>query len=64
MSAKKLSLEDVVSIEGKVVLRPDDAQNKNSKTGMIDIEALITYNKSKRLHLILMIETQLWKITD
>ena len=38
LNAKKLSLEDVVSIEGKVVLRPGDAQNKNSKTGMIDIE--------------------------
>ena len=49
MSAKKLSLEDVISIEGKVVLRPDEAQNKNSKTGMIDIEVakLITYNKSE-----------------
>ena len=48
-SAKKLSLEDVISIEGKVVLRPDEAQNKNSKTGMIDIEVakLITYNKSE-----------------
>ena len=49
MSAKKLSLEDVISIEGKVVLRPDEAQNKNSKTGMIDIEVakLVTYNKSE-----------------
>ena len=48
LNAKKLSLEDVVSIEGKVVLRPKDAQNPNSKTGMIDIEVikLITYNKS------------------
>ena len=49
MSAKKLSLEDVISIEGKVVLRPAEAQNKNSKTGMIDIEVatLVTYNKSE-----------------
>jgi len=49
MSAKKLSLEDVISIEGKVVLRPVEAQNKNSKTGMIDIEVatLVTYNKSE-----------------
>ena len=49
ISAKKLSLEDVISIEGKVMLRPDEAQNKNSKTGMIDIEVvkLITYNKSE-----------------
>ena len=49
MSAKKLSLEDVISIKGKVVLRPDEAQNKNSKTGMIDIEVskFITYNKSE-----------------
>ena len=49
MSAKKLSLEDVISIEGKVVLRPDEAQNKNSQTGMIDIEVskFITYNKSE-----------------
>ena len=49
LSAKKLSLEDVISIEGKVVLRPDEAQNKNSKTGMIDIEVatLVTYNKSE-----------------
>ena len=49
LSAKKLSLEDVISIEGKVVLRPAEAQNKNSKTGMIDIEVatLVTYNKSE-----------------
>ena len=48
LNAKKISLEDVVSIEGKVVLRPNDAQNPNSNTGMIDIEVikLITYNKS------------------
>jgi len=47
-SAKKLSLEDVVGIEGKVVLRPDEAQNDNSPTGLIDIEVtnLVIYNKS------------------
>tara|TARA_A100001011_G_scaffold11889_1_gene12971 strand:- start:20626 stop:22389 length:1764 start_codon:yes stop_codon:yes gene_type:complete len=49
LSAKKLSLEDVISIEGKVVLRPDEAKNENSNTGMIDIEVtnLIIYNKSE-----------------
>ena len=47
-SAKKLSLEDVIGIEGKVVLRPDEAQNHNSPTGSIDVEVtnLIIYNKS------------------
>ena len=47
-SAKKLSLEDVVGIEGKVVLRPDEAQNDSNPTGLIDIEVtnLIIYNKS------------------
>ena len=47
-SAKKLSLEDVIGIEGKVVLRPDEAQNHNSPTGLIDVEVtnLIIYNKS------------------
>jgi len=47
-SAKKLSLEDVVGIEGKVVLRPDEAQNDNSPTGLIDVEVtnLVIYNKS------------------
>jgi len=47
-SAKKLSLEDVVGIEGKVVLRPDEAQNDNNPTGLIDVEVtnLVIYNKS------------------
>ena len=47
-AAKKLSLEDVVGIEGKVVLRPNEAQNKESLTGMIDVEviSLNIYNKS------------------
>ena len=47
-ASKKLSLEDVVGIQGKVVLRPKEAQNKESFTGMIDIEviSLNTYNKS------------------
>jgi aspartyl-tRNA synthetase len=47
-AAKKLSLEDVVGIEGKVVLRPNEAQNKESLNGMIDVEviSLNIYNKS------------------
>ena len=47
-SAKKLSLEDVVGIQGKVVLRPDNAKNSEIITGSIDIEvnSLIIYNKS------------------
>ena len=46
--AKKLSLEDVIGIEGNVVLRPDEAKNKKVLTGLIDIEVtnLIIYNKS------------------
>ena len=47
-SAKKLSLEDVVGIKGKVVSRPDNAKNTKIITGGIDIEvtSLIIYNKS------------------
>ena len=47
-SSKKLSLEDVVGIEGKVVSRPDNAKNTDIITGGIDIEitSLIIYNKS------------------
>ena len=47
-SAKKLSLEDVVGIQGKVVLRPDNAKNPEIITGNIDLEvnSLIIYNKS------------------
>ena len=46
--AKKLSLEDVISIEGTVVSRPDEAKNKKVATGLIDIEVtnLLVYNKS------------------
>ena len=46
--AKKLSLEDVIGIEGKVVLRPIEAQNNKIKTGLIDIEVknIEIYNKS------------------
>ena len=47
-SAKKLSLEDVIGIEGKVVSRPDNAKNTKIITGGIDIEviSLVIYNKS------------------
>jgi len=46
--AKKLSLEDVIGIEGKVVLRPIEAQNNKIKTGLIDVEVknIEIYNKS------------------
>ncbi len=46
--AKKLSLEDVVGIEGLVVERPDEAKNKEISTGYIDVEvhSLNIYNKS------------------
>ena len=46
--AKKLSLEDVIGIEGVVVSRPDEAKNKKVATGLIDIEVnnLLIYNKS------------------
>jgi len=45
---KKLGLEDVIGITGKVVLRPDDAINKNISTGEIDVEVLklFVYNES------------------
>ncbi len=47
-SAKKLSLEDVIGIEGIVVSRPDNAKNNEIVTGGIDVEinSLIIYNKS------------------
>ena len=47
-SAKKLSLEDVIGIQGKVVSRPDNAKNNEIITGGIDVEiiSLIMYNKS------------------
>jgi len=45
---KKLGLEDVIGINGKVVSRPDDAINKNIPTGEIDVEVteLSIYNES------------------
>ena len=45
---KKLGLEDVIGITGKVVSRPDDAVNKNISTGEIDVEAtdLYIFNES------------------
>ena len=45
---KKLGLEDVIGITGKVVSRPDDAINKNIPTGEIDVEVteLSIYNES------------------
>ena len=48
IKAKKLSLEDVIGVEGKVVLRPIEAQNNKIKTGLIDIEVkkIEIYNKS------------------
>ena len=47
-SSKKLSLEDVIGIEGKVILRPNEAKNKDISTGSIDVEvlSLFIYNKS------------------
>ena len=46
--AKKLGLEDVIGIEGKVIQRPDDAINQNMVTGYIDVDvsSLIVYNES------------------
>jgi len=46
--AKKLGLEDVIGIKGTVISRPDEAVNKNIKTGEIDVEVsdLIVYNES------------------
>jgi len=45
---KKLGLEDVIGITGKVVSRPDNAVNKNILTGEIDVEVteLSIYNES------------------
>ena len=45
---KKLGLEDVIGITGKVVARPEDAVNKKIPTGEIDGEAtdLTIYNES------------------
>ena len=46
--AKKLGLEDVIGIKGKVIARPDDAVNKDITTGTIDVEVsdIIVYNES------------------
>jgi len=45
---KKLGLEDVIGITGKVVARPEDAVNKKIPTGEIDVEVteLTVYNES------------------
>ena len=45
---KKLGLEDVIGIEGKVIERPADAVNANMITGKIDVEAhsILVYNES------------------
>jgi len=45
---KKLGLEDVIGITGKVVSRPDNAVNKNIPTGEIGVEVteLSIYNES------------------
>ena len=45
---KKLGLEDVIGITGKVVVRPEDAVNKKIPTGEIDVEvtSLEVYNES------------------
>ncbi len=45
---KKLGLEDVIGIAGKVVSRPADAVNKKIPTGEIDVEVteLVVYNES------------------
>ena len=48
-SSKKLSLEDVIGIEGKVISRPDEAKNKKTLTGCIDIEVLSVYIYNKSL---------------
>ena len=42
-SSKKLSLEDVIGIEGKVISRPEEAKNQKTLTGCIDIEVLSIY---------------------
>jgi len=49
--AKKLGLEDVIGIQGKVIKRPDEAINKNMVTGHIDVDVnnLIVYNESDPL---------------
>ena len=46
--AKRLGLEDVIGVQGKVIKRPDDAINKKMITGYIDVDVnnLIIYNES------------------
>ena len=46
---KKMGLEDVIGIKGKVVARPKDAINNNISTGEIDVEVieLTIYNESE-----------------
>ena len=48
-SSKKLSLEDVIGIEGKVISRPEEAKNQKTLTGCIDIEVLSIYIYNKSL---------------
>ncbi len=47
--AKKLGLEDVIGVTGKVVNRPNEALNLDMPTGEIDVEVinLSVYNESK-----------------
>ena len=47
--AKKLSFEDVIGIEGKVIKRPEEAINLDMKTGTIDVQVnqIIVYNESE-----------------
>ena len=49
--AKKLGLEDVIGITGKVVNRPEDAVNPNMITGEIDVEVqeIEVFNESEPL---------------
>ncbi len=50
-AAKKLSMEDVLGITGKVVARPDEALNKDMLTGEVDVEAaaIEIFNESEPL---------------
>lgn len=50
-TGKKLSMEDVIGIVGRVVLRPEDAINRKMPTGEIDVEAsgLEIFNESAPL---------------
>ena len=46
--AKKLGIEDVIGVRGKVIERPKEAVNKNIETGQIDVEIheIVVYNES------------------